>query len=114
MTEPGMTESVTTEPAATDTPAPSAWTDAATNAAARAAAELGLGGAVAGLDTEAWARLRDRTAALLAAEGRPLPPDWERALARALGRADPEVLARDEADTVLAEKGEVFAPEDDA
>jgi hypothetical protein len=53
MIEPGMTEHGTTKPAATDTPAPSAWTDAATNAAARAEAELGLVGAVAGLDTEA-------------------------------------------------------------
>ncbi|KNY20185.1 hypothetical protein [Methylobacterium sp. ARG-1] len=114
MTEPVTTEPVTTEPAATNTPAPPTWADAATNAAARAAAELSLGSAVAGLDAEAWARLRDRTAAILAAEGRPLPPDWERALARALGRADPEVLARDEADTMLAEQGEVFAPEDDA
>jgi hypothetical protein len=103
-----------TDPSATNTPAPSAWIGAATNAATRAAAELGLGSACAGLDAEAWARLRDRSAAILAAEGHPLPPDWEQLLARALGRADPEVLARDEADTVLAEKGEVFAPEDDA
>ncbi|WP_331308373.1 hypothetical protein [Methylobacterium oryzae] len=40
------------------------------------------------------------------------------ALARALGRPDPaaarDELARDAANTVLAEKGEVFAPEDDA
>ncbi|MCJ2123880.1 hypothetical protein [Methylobacterium sp. J-077] len=94
----------------TESPAPPAWTAAA----AQAAADLGLGGAVAALDAQSWARLRDRTAAILAAQGSPPPPDWERALARALGRADADELARDEADAVLAEKGEVFAPEDDA
>jgi hypothetical protein len=90
--------------------APPAWTAAA----ARAAADLRLGSAFAGLDAGSWARLRDRTAEILTAQGSPPPPDWEPALARALGRADPDVLAHDEADAVLAEQGEVFAPEDDA
>ncbi|MCJ2139634.1 hypothetical protein [Methylobacterium sp. E-066] len=94
----------------TELPAPPDWIATAT----RAAAELGLGSDVARLDGQAWARLRGRTAEILSAQGTPLPPDWEGALARALGRADADELARDEADTVLAEKGEVFAPEDDA
>ena len=101
-------------------PAPLDWAATATKAAAQAAVELGLGSAaLAGLDAQAWGRIRGRTAEILAVQGSPLPPDWERALAGTLGRADPDalardILARDEADTVLAERGEVFAPEDDA
>jgi hypothetical protein len=103
------------EAAMTVPPAPLDWAATATKAAAQAAVELGLGSAaLAGLDAQAWGRIRGRTAEILAVHGSPLPPDWERALARALGRADADELARDEADTVLAEKGEVFAPEDDA
>lgn len=89
---------------------PSEWTEAAT----RAATELGLGPALAGLDVAGWERVCRRAASILAGQGSPLPPGWECTLARALGRADPDVLARDEADALLAEKGEVFAPEDDA
>ncbi|MCJ2057271.1 hypothetical protein MKL09_11970 [Methylobacterium sp. J-048] len=108
MTDPSATDPFATEP-------PPAWAAAAR----QAAAELDLGGALAGLDAVSWARLRDRAAAILTAGGGPLPLDWERALAGTVGRADPDALARDilahdEADTVLAEKGEVFAPEDDA
>ena len=109
-TEPAMTEPVETEPVETDSPALPAWMAAAT----RAAAELGLGSAFAGMDAQAWARVRDRAAGILAAQGDPPPPGWEPALARALGRTDSDILARDEADAVLAEQGEVFAPEDDA
>lgn len=97
---------------------PPAWAEAA----ARAAAELGLGAALPGLSPADWARVCDRAGQILAGQGQGLPPGWERALAGALGRADPEVLgradpevlARDAADAVLAEAGEVFATEDDA
>lgn len=103
-----------TEPVETPSPAPPAWIAAAT----RAGAELGLGSAFSGMDAAAWDRVRVRAAEILAAQGDPPPPDWARMLARALGRTDSvddrAILARDEADTVLAEKGEVFAPEDDA
>ena len=94
----------------TEPPAPPAWAEIAT----RAVTELGLGTDCAGIGAQDWARVRDRAAEILAGQGDPLPPDWERALARSVDRADPDVLARDEADAVLAEKGEVFAAEDDA
>ncbi|MCJ2048580.1 hypothetical protein [Methylobacterium sp. J-070] len=91
---------------------PPGWAEAA----ARAGTELGLGTAFAVMDPEAWEQVCRRAGAILAGQGQTPPPGWERALARASGRADPDgdALARDEADTVLAEKGEVFAPEDDA
>ncbi|SFM22161.1 hypothetical protein [Methylobacterium pseudosasicola] len=98
----------------TEPPAPPDWAATATRAAMQAASELGLGSGFADLDAQTWARLRDRTAEILSGAGGTLPPDWERALAHVLGRPDPDELARDEADTVLAEQGEVFAPEDDA
>ncbi|MGH1590392.1 hypothetical protein ACRBEV_21210 [Methylobacterium phyllosphaerae] len=99
----------------TDSPSPPpGWTEAA----AGAAAELGLGTDFAALDAQDWARLCRRSGEILAGRGHALPPGWDGALARAVGRPDPAVprdeLARDEADTLLAEKGEVFAPEDDA
>jgi hypothetical protein len=98
----------------TDIPSSSpAWVEAAT----RAAAELGLG-EPATLEARDWARVSRRAGEILAGQGHPLPPGWDGALARAVGRPGPgatgDELARDEADTVLAEKGEVFAPEDDA
>jgi hypothetical protein len=83
-------------------------------AAAQAGTELGLGPALSGVDADQWARVCRRAGQILAGRGHVLPPGWDRALARSLGRADPDVLAHDEADAILAEKGEVFAPEDDA
>ncbi|MHB2207863.1 hypothetical protein [Methylobacterium sp. CM6257] len=95
----------------TDTPSPPPeWTAAA----ARAGTELHLGTDFAGMDAAAWEQVCRRVGQILAGTGPALPPGWERALARAVGRPDPDELARDAADTVLAEKGEVFAPEDDA
>ena len=107
----------------TDTSSPPPrWAEAA----ARAGTELGLGSAFALMDPASWDRVCRRAGEILAEQGQALPAGWERALARVSGRADPHAaaggsaddsagdLARDEADTVLAEKGEVFAPEDDA
>ena len=105
----------------TDTSSPSpGWAEAA----ARAGTELGLGSAFALMDPASWDRVCRRAGAILAGQGQALPAGWERALAQVEGRAEPQaahgdvpagdILARDEADAVLAEKGEVFAPEDDA
>ncbi|WP_267425656.1 hypothetical protein [Methylobacterium sp. GC_Met_2] len=116
----------------TDTPAPPpGWAEAAV----QAATELGLGTAFAEMDRTDRDQVLRRVGQILAGQGQALPPGWERALARLLsgddlggddpggddpGRADETgrpadaALARDTADTVLAEKGEVFAPEDDA
>ena len=107
----------------TDIPAPppgpaDAATRAATQAATEAATELGLGTDWAALGAPDWARVCRRAGAILAGQGQAPAPGWDGALARALGRPDPaasrDELARDAANTVLAEKGEVFAPEDDA
>ncbi|GAN50414.1 hypothetical protein ABID82_004757 [Methylobacterium sp. PvP062] len=103
----------------TDIPAPPPGsTEAATRAADQAATELGLGTDWAALGAPDWARVCRRAGAILAGQGQAPAPGWDGALARALGRpapaADRDELARDAADTVLAEKGEVFAPEDDA
>ncbi|GJE14396.1 MULTISPECIES: hypothetical protein [Methylobacterium] len=94
---------------------PPGWAEAV----ARAGTELGLGTAYAVMDPATWDRVRRRAGEILAGQGQALPAGWERALDRVSGRADPDggagdALARDEADAVLAEKGEVFAPEDDA
>ncbi|SDA21413.1 hypothetical protein SAMN02799622_02727 [Methylobacterium sp. UNC378MF] len=99
----------------TDIPSPpSGWTEAAKEAAA----ELGLETDWSALDAPDWARLCRRAGEILGGQGHALAPGWDGALARALGRPDPvavpDELARDTANTVLAEKGEVFAPEDDA
>ncbi|MET3484206.1 hypothetical protein [Methylobacterium sp. 1973] len=104
----------------TDIPAPpSGWTAAAT----QAAAELGLGTDWAALAAPDWTRLCRRAGEILAGQGHAPPAGWDAALAHALGRPDPAVardelaqdeLAQDAANTVLAERGEVFAPEDDA
>ncbi|MBE7246689.1 MAG: hypothetical protein INR63_17235 [Actinomycetospora chiangmaiensis] len=100
----------------TDTPfPPPGWAEAAT----RAGTELGLGTDFTALDATAWERVCRRAGQILAGQGQALPPGWEGALARLFGRGAAAIpagdtLARDEADTVLAEKGEVFAPEDDA
>ena len=100
----------------TDTPSPPpGWAEAAV----RAGTELGVGSAFAGMDATDWDRVCRRTGEILVRQGQSLPPGWDRAMARAVGRADPgfpadKQLAQDRADTVLAEKGEVFAPEDDA
>lgn len=104
----------------TDIPAPpSGWTAAAT----QAAAELGLGTDWVALAAPDWTRLCRRAGEILAGQGHAPPAGWEGALARALGRPDPaaardelaqDELAQDAANTVLAERGEVFAPEDDA
>ena len=100
----------------TDTPSPPpGWAEAAV----RAGTELGVGSTFAEMDGVDWDRVCHRTGAILAEQGQALPPGWDRALARAVGRADPgppadAPLAQDMADAVLAEKGEVFAPEDDA
>lgn len=107
----------------TDIPAPPpGWTETATRAATRAATaaatELGLGTDWSALDAADWARVCRRAGAILAGQGHAPAPGLDGALARALGRPDPaaarDELARDAANTVLAEKGEVFAPEDDA
>ena len=103
-----------------DTPSPPpGWAEAAT----RAGTDLGLGTDFAGMEADAWARVCRRAGQILAEQGQAVPPGWEEALAQRLGRGDPgtspgfpqdDALARDTADTVLAEQGEVFAPEDDA
>jgi hypothetical protein len=95
----------------------------------RAGGELHLGTDLARPGPADWARICGRAGQILADQGHPVPPDWEAALARALGRPDPDHLApdhlapdhlapddlaRDEADAVLAAQGEVFAREDDA
>jgi hypothetical protein len=100
----------------TDTPSPP---PGGTEAAARAGTELEAGTGFAQMDPATWEQVCRRAGQILVEQGQTLPPGWDRALARALGRADPDdpasgELARDEADVVLAEKGEVFAPEDDA
>jgi hypothetical protein len=94
---------------------PPGWAEAA----AQAATELGLGTAFPAMPPTDWDRVCRRAGQILAARGEVLPPGWARGVARAAGRSDSadgpgDELARDEADTVLAEKGEVFAPEDDA
>ncbi|MCJ2073275.1 hypothetical protein MKK75_31575 [Methylobacterium sp. J-030] len=100
----------------TATPAPPpGWAEAAL----QAGTELGLGNAFAAMDPADWDRVCRRTGQILAGQGQALPPGWERAVARLLRGADAglpadDALARDTADAVLAEKGEVFAPEDDA
>lgn len=100
----------------TDTPfPPPGWAEAAT----RAGTELGLGTAFAEMDAPAWERVCRRAGQILVGQGQSPAPGWEGALARMFGRGASglpagDALARDEADTVLAEKGEVFAPEDDA
>jgi hypothetical protein len=97
----------------TDTPAPPpGWAAAAS----RAAREFGLDADFPAMDPASWDQVCRRAGAILADQGQALPVGWEDALARAAGRTDPAggELARDEADTILAEKGEVFAPEDDA
>ncbi|QGY03457.1 hypothetical protein MMSR116_17310 [Methylobacterium mesophilicum SR1.6/6] len=88
-------------------------------AAAQAGTDLGLGTAFPAMQPADWDRVCRRAGQILAARGEVLSPGWERGVARAAGRSDPadgpgDQLARDEADTVLAEEGEVFAPEDDA
>ncbi|SDN66646.1 hypothetical protein SAMN05216360_11070 [Methylobacterium phyllostachyos] len=100
----------------TDTPSPPpGWAEAAVHAGT----ELGVGSAFAGMDAADWDRVCRRTGEILVRQGRALSPGWDQAMARAVGRADPappvdEPLAQDTADAALAEKGEVFAPEDDA
>jgi len=86
----------------TDIPSPpSGWTEAAKEAAA----ELGLETDWSALDAPDWARLCRRAGEIVGGQGHALAPGWDGA---------PDELARDTANTVLAEKGEVFAPEDDA
>lgn len=100
----------------TDTPSPPpGWAEAAL----QAGTELGLGSAFAEMDPADRDRICQRAGQILAEHGQALPPGWARAMARLLGGADSDppaddALARDTADTVLAERGEVFAPEDDA
>ncbi|MBE7247036.1 MAG: hypothetical protein INR63_19005 [Actinomycetospora chiangmaiensis] len=100
----------------TDTPAPPpGWAEAAL----QAGTELGLGSAFAEMDPADRDRVCHRAGQILAGQGQALPPGWARAMARLLGGADSDppaadALARDTADTILAEQGEVFAPEDDA
>ncbi|MEL6064773.1 MULTISPECIES: hypothetical protein [unclassified Methylobacterium] len=98
----------------TDTPSPPGWAEAAL----QAGTELGLGSAFAEMDPADRDRISRRAGQILAGQGQALPPGWEGAMTRLLGGADSgppaDALARDTADTVLAERGEVFAPEDDA
>ncbi|MCJ2085094.1 hypothetical protein MKK88_03680 [Methylobacterium sp. E-005] len=99
-----------------DTPAPPpGWAEAAV----QAGTELGLGSAFAAMDPADRDRVCRRTGQILADQGQALPPGWEHAMTQLLGGAGSrppadDALARDTADTVLAETGEVFAPEDDA
>ena len=94
----------------TDPALPPGWVAAARDAAA----ELGLGTDLSGMGAEPWGRICRRVAQAMAGRGEAPPPGWEAALARQAGRADPDELARDEADAVLAARGEVFGIEDDA
>jgi hypothetical protein len=85
------------------------------------AAELGFGQDLAGLGDNRWEVLC-QAVELTVAETGSTPPDWRAALARQAGRtatseqpdADEDVLRQDRADARLAEKGEVFAVDDDA
>jgi hypothetical protein len=85
------------------------------------AAEFGFGQDLAGLGDHRWEVLC-QAVELTVAETGPTPPDWRSALARQAGRtatsehpvADEATLRQDRADVRLAEKGEVFAVDDDA
>lgn len=85
------------------------------------AAELGFGQDLAGSGDNRWEVLC-QAVELTVAETDPPPPDWRSALARQAGRMKPSeqqeanetVLRQDQADARLAEKGEVFAVDDDA
>ena len=78
------------------------------------ARNLGLTQELADLSPEHWQRVLANVEAKMRMQGAALPADWREALAQQAGRTDPVALTKDEADTRLAEKGEVFATEDDA
>ncbi len=84
------------------------WLDAAH---ARAV-ELGFGPDLAGLGDARWDVLC-QAVELTVADGAP-PPGWQTILARQAGRIPASERRQDMADARLAERGEVFAVDDDA
>lgn len=77
------------------------------------AVEFGFGQDLARLSDEKWAILCQAVELTVAEKGAP-PAGWRDTLARQAGRTPPEEKQRDDTDARLAERGEVFAIDDDA
>jgi hypothetical protein len=97
------------DPIGASTTLPPQWLD---TAHARAV-ELGFGQDLAGLGEARWQVLCQAVELTVPDEGR-TPAGWRAALARQAGRVPASERRQDAADARLAEKGEVFATDDDA
>ena len=77
------------------------------------ATAFGFGSDLASLGEARW-EVVCQAVELMVDDERSVPPDWRAVLARQAGRPSSADLYRDQADTRLADEGEVFAVDDDS